>query len=78
MGQIAGNRDVAVIDRVALDGPQALEQARIAVGLGVVLAARVQGAAPEGHPQDVKGPRALFSMLRHRRSRVAQRASIPE
>jgi hypothetical protein len=42
MGKIAGNRDVAIVDRIAANCLKAREELSIAVGLSVVFIARDQ------------------------------------
>jgi hypothetical protein len=56
MGQIAGNGDIAVVDGGAAGRAQAGQELGVAVRLGVVLTARLQGAGPERNAQDVIGP----------------------
>jgi hypothetical protein len=41
MGKIAGDGDIAVVPSVAASRAEALEQLSLAIGLGIVLAARV-------------------------------------
>ena len=55
MGKITGNRDVTVIERFTAGCLQACEHSHIAIGLGVVFVAGIQGAGAEGHSQDVIG-----------------------
>jgi hypothetical protein len=52
-GKIAGNRDVAVIDRFTAGCFEAREQMNIAISRSVVFIARVQRAGPEGDSQDM-------------------------
>lgn len=42
MGEVAGDRNVPLVDRLATDGSQPREQVSIAIGPSVVLTARVQ------------------------------------
>jgi hypothetical protein len=56
MRQIAGDRDVPVVERRAAGGLQPLHQLSVAVGLSVVFGAGVQRAGAEGDSQDVVGP----------------------
>ena len=55
MRKIAGNRDVAVVHRLAPGGLQAVEQMNIAIRLRVVFTSGQQGAAAEWNSEDVIG-----------------------
>ena len=63
VGKIAGNRDVAVIDRFTAGCFEAREQMSIAISLSVVFIARVQRAGPQRDSQDMIGPLGLMGML---------------
>jgi hypothetical protein len=65
MGKIAGNRDIAVVDDVAADCAESLEQPSAAIGFRVVLAAQAERAGPEGDSQDVVRTLGPPSMLGH-------------
>jgi hypothetical protein len=54
-GEIIGNHDVTVIERFTASCLQACEQSHVAISLGVVFVAGIQGTGAEGDSQDVIG-----------------------
>jgi hypothetical protein len=55
MGKIAGNRDVAFIERLTADCLQAREQLNFAISLSVVFIAGVQRACAKRDSQEMIG-----------------------
>jgi len=55
MWKIAGNRDVAIVDRLASDGRQAREQMHIAISLSIIFIPGKQPAVPQRNSKHVQG-----------------------
>jgi hypothetical protein len=55
MWKIAGNRDVAIVDRLASGGLQAREQMHIAISLSIIFIPGKQRAAPQRDSKHVEG-----------------------
>jgi len=55
MRKIAGDGDIAVVDRLATGGLEPREQMGVAIRLGVVFVAGIERAAAERNSQDVVG-----------------------
>jgi hypothetical protein len=55
MRKVAGNCDIALIDRSTAGRVQPLEQMRVAIGLSVVLIAGIQRAAAIGNSKNMIG-----------------------